>query len=132
MRYLLDVNVLLAFALREHELHGRVTKWMEPARLGEILPVATCAITELGFVRILSRVYGFAVADAKMLLRRLKAIPDLDFHFLSDEEGAEHLPRWVIRHDQVTDGHLRGLAAKHGARLATLDENIPDAFLIPN
>jgi hypothetical protein len=31
----------------------------------------------------------------------------------------------------VTDGHLLQLAADHGATLATLDEGIPGAFLIP-
>ena len=131
MRYLLDVNVLLALALQEHVLHKRVTDWMKPGRRDLPLFVATCSITELGFVRVLSGLYGFAVAEAKMLLRRLKTIPDLDFLFLPDDESAEHLPAWVMRPTQVTDGHLRGLAARHGAKLATLDGKIPDAFFIP-
>ena len=32
---------------------------------------------------------------------------------------------------ELTDGHLRQLAAHHGARLATFDTGIPSAFLIP-
>jgi predicted nucleic acid-binding protein len=131
MRYLLDVNVLVAFALQEHEFHSRVANWMKGSEAKKAFPVATCAITEIGFVRILARVYGFTVADAKMLLRRLKGIGDLDFLFLADGESAENLPRWVVSHGQVTDGHLRGLAIGHGAALATLDGKIPDAFLVP-
>jgi hypothetical protein len=32
---------------------------------------------------------------------------------------------------QITDGHLSRLANRNGATLATLDENIPDSYLIP-
>ena len=132
MRYLLDVNALLALALSDHDLHARIIGWMQPRRAGAVLPVATCALTELAFVRILSQpVYGYTIAETKTLLGKVKEISDLDFLFLADNEPAAGLPEWVTRPGQVTDGHLIQLAAKHGAKLATLDEKIPGAFLIP-
>jgi hypothetical protein len=41
------------------------------------------------------------------------------------------LPRWVKGPKQITDGHLLGLAKAHGAEMATLDERIPSALVIP-
>jgi hypothetical protein len=38
---------------------------------------------------------------------------------------------WANSPAQVTDGHLLQLAIAHGAVLATLDERIPGALLIP-
>jgi len=61
----------------------------------------------------------------------VKSIPDLNFTFLPDDQSALDLPAWVNKQSQVTDGHLSGLAKKHGAELATLDRAIPGAFLIP-
>ena len=132
MRYLLDVNVLLALGLTEHEFHHRVVGWLKRRR-GESLPeVATCPITELAFVRILSQpVYHYSVREARTLLAQLKAIPDLKFSFLADDHSSDHLPNWVTKPGQVTDGHLAELARAHGAVLATLDAKIAHSFLIP-
>jgi len=41
------------------------------------------------------------------------------------------LPQWAKSPAQTTDGHLVELAKAHSAVLATLDEGIPGAFLIP-
>ena len=131
MKFLLDVNVLLALAVAEHQFHAPVVRWMKP-RDGVKADVATCAITELGLVRILSQpIYGYSIADAQRLLRHVKSIPELNFTFLPDDQSALDLPAWVNKQSQVTDGHLSGLAKKHGAELATLDRAIPGAFLIP-
>ena len=132
MRHLLDVNVLLALALAEHDLHHRVVDWLKISARESQFSVATCSITELGFVRILSQpIYGRDVNEALQLLKKVKTIPDLRFSFMPDEQSALQLPKWVERPSQVTDGHLFQLAASHGGRLATLDEKIPGAFLIP-
>jgi hypothetical protein len=50
--------------------------------------------------------------------------------FLGDNRTAEHLPDWVTKSDQTTDGHLLDLAASYGARLVTLDRGIPGADLV--
>ena len=49
--------------------------------------LATCSITELGFVRILAQVpqYGFTVAHARTLLLGLKAENTLKFTFIPDD-----------------------------------------------
>jgi predicted nucleic acid-binding protein len=52
------------------------------------------------------------------------------FLFLADDRDASQLPSWVKSPRQITDGHLVALAAAHGAKLATLDEGIPGAYLI--
>lgn len=52
MIYLLDVNVLVALGFVNHEFHARVSHWIQSARP---LQLATCAITELGFIRVLSQ-----------------------------------------------------------------------------
>lgn len=51
MTYLLDLNALLALGILEHEFHERTAK-LKKAAAGETT-FATCAITELGFLRVL-------------------------------------------------------------------------------
>jgi predicted nucleic acid-binding protein len=129
MRYLLDVNALVAFGLLHHEFHDRVTRWVsEEAKSSEML---TCSITELGFVRILSQAsaYGFAVVEAKKQLLRLKK--EVPLTLLVDNHDIANLPTWVRLSPQTTDGHLARLAEAHGAALATFDKAIKGAFLIP-
>ena len=68
MRYLLDVNALIAYGFRPHDFHDRVGAWIRSRKGGQFL---TCSITELGFVRVLGniRTYGMDVAHAKSLFR---------------------------------------------------------------
>ena len=133
MRYLLDVNSLIALGLIEHTFHDRVVEWVRCLPSRERANLATCAITELGFVRILAQVtaYGFTVTQAHALLLRLKTGRHLKLGFIEDDHDASHLPSWVKTAKQTTDGHLAELARAHGAVLATLDERVPGAFLIP-
>ena len=131
MIYLLDVNVLLALGYGDHVHHARVARWLRS------LPpqgtrLATCAITELGFVRVASGPCKLSdgVAAAREGLLRLQAARE--FLFLSDALDAECLPSWVQRSKQTNDGHLVKLATTHAARFATLDTGIPAAELIPD
>ncbi len=130
MTHLLDVNALVALGFAQHEFHDRVARWVgkqKPATL------ATCSITELGFVRVLVQApaYGLAVAQARTLLLRIKQADTPKFAFMPDDHGISHLPSWVKAAKQITDGHLAKLAAAQGAVLATLDARIPGAYLIP-
>jgi len=95
--------------------------------------LATCSITELGFVRVLAQApqYGFTVAHARNLLLRLKTIHTLKFTFIPDDHDISHIPAWVKTAKQTTDGHLAQLAKAKEAILATLDGRIPEAYLIP-
>lgn len=133
MKYLLDVSALLAFGITEHEFHDRVTNWVRGLSVTGIIELATCSITEIGFVRILAQTpqYGFTVPDARALLVQIKARHAGVFSFVADDHDASRLPGWVKGPKQVTDGHLAQLAKENGAALATLDRGIPGAFLIP-
>ena len=130
MTYLLDVNALVALGFINHEFHGRVANWL---RTRSTLTLATCAITELGFIRVLAQApaYGFTVAQACGLLSSMKEADVFRFTFLTDDHDISRLPRWVKTPKQITDGHLVELAVVNAAVLATLDGRIPGAYLIP-
>lgn len=130
MRYLLDVNALIAYGFRRHDFHDRIGAWIR-TRKGERF--LTCSITELGFVRVLGnvRTYGMDVAYAKSLLQDLKTWKELPLEFIKDGNDISALPAWVKSPAQTTDGHLLQLAKVNSAVLATLDEGIPGAFVIP-
>ena len=133
MRYLLDVNSLLALVLLEHEFHERVASWLKHLAAGGVPELATCAITELGFVRVLGQAqqYGSSVAQAREFLLKMKKSDGIRWVFIPDDRDISYLPRWVRTPKQTTDGHLAELAGAHEAVLATLDRRIPGAFVIP-
>jgi len=133
MKYLLDVNGLVALGFLQHEFHERVASWVHTLASREGLELATCSITELGFVRVLAQApqYGFTIAHACTLLLRLKTGNSPKFTFIPDDHDVSHIPAWVKTAKQTTDGHLVQLARAKGSILATLDERIPGAFLIP-
>jgi predicted nucleic acid-binding protein len=135
MRYLLDVNALVALGFLQHEFHQRVAHWVRASGASKgLLELLTCSITELGFVRVLTQApqYGFTVLHARTLLLSLKSEKILKFGFLPDDHDVSQLPGWVKTAKQITDGHLAQLAKANGAILATLDAGIPKAFLIPS
>lgn len=131
--YLLDVNVLVALAYRDHSLHGRAIRWARQvkAAASTARPFVSCSIVEIGFLRVASRNTGLAtnLAGARADLSSIRATLGLDM--LGDSLDGDQLPNWVTRSDQTTDGHLLQLAHHHQARFATLDAGIPGAELIP-
>ena|SRR6201981_3921308 len=130
-RYLLDVSALVALGFKEHEFFEPVVSWVQTLSPGKD-EFATCAITELGFVRVLALPqYALSVEESKASLLRLKSSSQIGFAFVADALDASRLPGWVKTPKQVTDGHLVQLARANGAVLGTLDRNIPGAFLIP-
>ena len=133
MKYLLDVNSLLALAVLHHELHSRVATWVDRLAAKGILELATCSITELGFVRVLGQAeqYGSSVTQARELLLKLKNSERISCTFIPDFNDIRYLPKWVKSPKQTTDGHLVELAKTNDAVLATLDRRIPGAFVIP-
>ena len=130
MKYLLDVNVLIALGIFHHSFHDRVNAWALSLEKAQLM---TCSITELGFVRVAAQApdYGFTVMQAQTLLNSLKTKSKMPLTFLPDGVDVAQLPAWVKSPKQTTDGHLLQLASAHGAALATLDERIPGAYLIP-
>jgi len=133
MRYLLDVNALIALGVTRHQFRQRIRNWLTTLAANGTPEFATCSITELGFVRIVSQVpaYDVTLEQAQLELLRLKRSTTYDFRFLADKNDISHLPKWVKASKQTTDGHLAQLAKSSGAILATLDENIPGSYVIP-
>jgi len=131
MNCLLDVNALVALAHQGHADHSRVIRWFA-SMLGSEAKLATCAITELGFIRV-SIQAGFErdAPSAMETLRGLKESSRIPIEMLADSLGADRLPAYVRGAKQITDGHLLELSAQFSMRLATLDKGIPGAFLIP-
>lgn len=127
MRALLDVNVLLALLDADHVDHALARRWLA----AEIEHGwASCAITENGFVRILSQPrYPSPVPPAQAIsrLRRATASPrherwPCDLSLLDEHEidpARLHGPR------QVTDAYLLALAANRGGRFVTFDRTVP-------
>lgn len=130
MRYLLDVNTLIALAHTGHALHGKAASWFASIR-ASARGLHTCSITELGFVRV-SVQTGLQpdIATAKQALDALKASSCVRFELIADDLGAAQLPAFVKSPQAITDGHLMELARKNAMQLVTLDKSIPKALFI--
>lgn len=125
------MSTLVAFGIVDHEFHERVGTWVNGLASNASLELATCSITELGFVRVVAQTprYGSTTSEARALLLQIKARQM--FVFIPDDHDISQIPGWVKNPKQITDGHLVQLAKSHGAIFATLDTGIPGAFLIP-
>jgi toxin-antitoxin system PIN domain toxin len=126
MRALLDVNVLLALLDGDHVHHELARDWFRDS-VGD--GWATCAITENGFVRILSQPgYPGSVPAtvAAGLLKRAVAEPQHEFWSCEAsilEEGVVDMSR-VHGSRQVTDAYLLALAVSRRGRFVTFDRTI--------
>ncbi len=116
MKHLLDVNVLLAAIWVKHAQHAQVKAWLEDKE------VVICPISELGFIRISTnkRAFGFAMNDVRQGVQKFAVDMKAD-RIPDDLPALDSRPRTS---DQVTDHYLADLAAKHGFKLATLDEEL--------
>ena len=133
MKFLLDVNVLVAWGWSDHVGHERAVTWIAATRRQRSSRLLTSAIPELGFVRVsVQRTAGsVTVSQAGDTLAAMLRSLGACHGFLPDDRPAADLPEWCQRASQTTDAHLVALAAAHGARLASLDSGIPGAFLLP-
>jgi toxin-antitoxin system PIN domain toxin len=116
MKYLLDVNVLLAGIWENHPHHDKAFAWLANKN------ILLCPLAELGFLRISAnpKVMNTSMEKAKEMLKRFMDerktgwIPD-DLPVLQSD---------AKKTNAVTDIYLANLAAKHGAKLATFDGGI--------
>ena len=115
MKYLLDVNALIAAVWQTHVHFSRTTAWRKDKSL------VTCPFSELGFLRIsTSRSFGLPMEDARAALE--KFIKETGTEFIpADLPALESSPETSA---QVTDIYLAELASRHGMKLATLDTGI--------
>lgn len=124
---LADLNVLIALADPNHAQHHAARAWLAARpRLG----LATCALTENGFLRIYGHPsYPNGPGSPGKALLDLKAYrARRGHHFLPCDLSFDD-PLFtdikVLTPKQLTDVYLAGLALKHGSRLATFDATIP-------
>ena len=121
--YLLDINVLIALAWRNHVHHEDVQRWF--ARKGAA-GFRTCPMTQTGFVRISSNAaftpQAVTPGEALDLLDRITRLQGHDFWFDDLPLRNAVAPGTLLGgHRQVTDAYLLALASAHGGVLATLD-----------
>lgn len=121
------MNVLIALLDAAHVEHARAGEWMRSeVRHGW----ASCAITQNGFVRIVSQPrYPGAVSPAVAIERLAHATRASDHeHWPCEasaldpatlEGGRIHSGR------QLTDGYLLALAVARGGRFVTFDRSVP-------
>jgi len=126
-RALLDVNVLVAVAWPNHVHHAPARRWFAGEAAGGW---ASCAITQLGFVRVSCNplIVGEAVSapEAQKLLDRLTQVGDHAFWGTLPPLHAldRRLVDSVAGHREVTDAYLLGLVLQNDARLVTLDRGL--------
>lgn len=127
MRALLDINVLLALLDSDHVDHQHAQEWIS----SEIQHGwASCAITQNGFVRIVSQPRYPNPVSPSQALDRLSRAASTNHHeywpcsiSLTDQHIVDrsrvHGPR------QVTDTYLLALATANHGRFVTFDRSIP-------
>jgi toxin-antitoxin system PIN domain toxin len=125
LRYLLDVNVLVALTSAVHVHHLLVKEWFN-ANLN--LEWAICAFTEAGFVRtaIPPRPGQIEISEATTILSQLAQHPG--YHYLPITADWYTLCSPFFKRlygtKQITDAYLLGLAIREGLILVTLDRAI--------
>jgi predicted nucleic acid-binding protein len=133
VKYLLDVNVLVAWGWKEHSDHERVAKWLAYERRQPDTEFLTSPIPELGFVRVsVQRAAGtIAVKEACSALEGMLATLGQTHSFIPDDQRGSGLPVWCKVAARTTEAHLLALASANDAKLVTLDTAIPAAFVVP-
>lgn len=124
---LLDLNILTALLWPAHEHHDAAHRWFEGRRKARW---ATCAITQLGLIRLISNPAfsrdALSPTDALRLLFSNVAHENHEFWVedLSVTEALADVPRALQGHKQLTDAYLLALASHHRGVLATFDRGI--------
>lgn len=131
--YLLDVNVLLALAWPNHVHHRPAVMWFNANRHKGW---ATCAVTELAFIRLSSHpVFTPHPSTPATAIELLEKLTRLSRHrFWPDKDSCTVTPDFrqcldrVGTHHHVTDAYLASAAARNGGLLATFDRSLKDIF----
>lgn len=118
---LLDTNVLLALAWPNHQHHAQAHAWFAAhAKKGW----ATCAVTQLGFIRLSSNpaytVDAVSPHDAAALLQQWTRLKGHCF-WPSPAAVEPGIYACALGHQQVNDGWLVKVARENSGRLVTLD-----------
>ena len=124
MRALLDVNALIALLDEEHVHHTEVLDWLNrPENLQH--GFATCAITQLGLIRILSGKGYYQPIDIHEAAAQLEAITRKGHRYLGIPAPCGGSVHWKSTTGaQSTDAILLSTAVAHSCRLVTFDAGI--------
>ena len=121
---LLDVNVLLALAWPNHQHHAVAHAWFE-ARAGQ--GWATCAFTQLAFIRLSSNpAYTRSAVSPREAAELLHQWTRLTSHRFWPSTSADQPEIYTsaIGHQQVNDAWLVEMARANKGRLVTLDARV--------
>jgi uncharacterized protein len=126
-RALLDVNVLIALLDSDHVDHRRAVAWFT-TEVGS--GWASCALTQNGFIRIISQPrYPSPIPIERAVDRLAEACADSAHEFwpcsLSLLDRRSVTPSRMHGSAQVTDAYLLALAVEHGGRFVTFDRSVP-------
>ncbi len=133
MVYLIDINAFLALAWPNHPHHGTAIHWFDNLGADQW---ATCATTQLGFVRIscqpkFSRYHVSPESACDMLDQWTKRSGHVYWH---EETNGLLAPEFrklrhrILTHNFVTDGFLASVAAGNQGKLATFDRPLANVF----
>lgn len=130
---LLDVNCLLAIAWPNHQHHELLRSWF---RHQSPKGWRTCAVTELGFIRLSSNPSFtpeyVSPPEAVELIANLKkrgAHSYLESTSPTDFQNMSHDS--IQGHKQTTDSYLLSLAEASGCQLVTLDRRVTHLTFAP-
>lgn len=124
MRALLDVNALIALIDEEHIHHPQILEWLQ--RDEHLLHgFATCAITQLGLIRVMSSKGYFKPVEPHLLATKLARLTRKGHRYLDIPAPIDSGIRWQETSSrQSTDSTLLATAVAHGCRLVTFDAAI--------
>ncbi len=122
---LLDVNVLLALLIEDHEFQPTAKAWFSKHHKSGW---ATCPLTEAGFVRIAAQVAtaGWTVRHALRVIEENRGATGHVF-WAQDYSMSEILPEIRSRihgPKQLSDAMLLDLAIRRGGVLVTFDQKV--------
>jgi predicted nucleic acid-binding protein len=119
MTYLLDVNALVAWRHARAPHHERFHQWA--GRVGRS-NLRTCALGELGFLRVSMQVFGYTLQQAQTALERMKA----QIGGFVEVAPSPQLASWATTAARTSDAYLAQIAQENGLKLATFDTGIRD------
>ena len=124
---LLDINILTALLWPTHEHHDVAHRWF--GGRGDA-PWATCSLSQLGFVRIVSNPAfsrdALSPIEAVALLAENLAHPAHEFwrENLQVPPAVKGMEARLQGHKQLTDAYLVALAHRRRGVLATFDRGV--------
>jgi toxin-antitoxin system PIN domain toxin len=125
VKYLADVNVLVALTDEGHIHHKMVRKWFDASGYRDW---GVCAFSEAGFLRVMTnpKLGSLSVEEATRVLAALGKHAGHRIWPISEGWASLASPfrERVFGHQQITDAYLLGLAVKENGVLVTMDKAI--------